>query len=67
MKNKFANKESLLKNKAFYDLIEIIKNRVDCGQIDTFIEKYTLEEIIFAFRANGIGVNAYPGSNSFDK
>ena len=43
--------------------MDILKNR---NQIDTFINKYTLQEIVFALKKNGLGVNAYPGSNSYE-
>jgi len=34
-------------------------------KIDAFIKKYTLQEILFAFKGNGLGVNAYPNSDSY--
>lgn len=35
-------------------------------KFDAFIKKHTLQEILFAFKGNGLGVNAYPDSNSYE-
>ncbi|RFU60848.1 hypothetical protein D0463_16035 [Bacillus sp. V59.32b] len=53
----------VLNSKAFYELMDVLKKH---DKIDAFIKKHTLQEILFAFKGNGLGVNAYPDSKSYE-
>jgi hypothetical protein len=53
----------VLSSKAFYELIGVLKNS---DKTDAFIRNHKLREILFAFKGNGLGVNAYPGSKSYE-
>lgn len=55
-----------LKNEAFYELIGALKDKMNGDKLSDFIEKYSVEEILFAFKGNGFGVNAYPHSKSYN-
>ncbi|MFE4814577.1 hypothetical protein ACFQ9Y_26275 [Peribacillus simplex] len=54
-----------MESKAFYELIAVLRNKNVNYKLEAFIEKYNLEDIIKAFKGNGIGVNAYPDSNEY--
>lgn len=56
----------VLNSKAFYELIDVLKNIKNHDKIDSFIKNHTLQEMLFAFKGNGLGVNAYPGSKSYE-
>lgn len=51
-------------SEAFYEF-DNLKNKTDDKVMNDFIEKYSIEEIISAFKCNGFGVNAYPNSKSY--
>ncbi|MEG6520858.1 hypothetical protein [Desulfotomaculum sp. 1211_IL3151] len=52
-----------MKSIAFYEFLDALKSKTD--KINSFLEKYSIEEIIFALKGNGFGVDAYPGSRSY--
>ncbi|MCB8817378.1 hypothetical protein [Desulfosporosinus shakirovi] len=52
-----------MKSSAFYELDNVLKDTKN-DKSSAFIEKYSVEEILFAFKVNGFGVNAYPRSES---
>ncbi|HDR7725218.1 TPA: hypothetical protein QCX71_004864, partial [Bacillus cereus] len=56
-----------LKSKAFYELMDVLKDKKKNYKFDPFIEKYMLEDILIAFKGNGFGVNAYPNSKSYNE
>lgn len=53
-----------MKSAAFYEFIDVLKDRNKKERIESFLEKYSIEEILLALIKNGFGVDAYPGSRS---
>ncbi|MDD2495640.1 MAG: hypothetical protein PHG06_06840 [Parabacteroides sp.] len=54
-----------MKSSAFYELDKVLKNKKNDSKIEEFIEKYSVEDLLMAFKGNGFGVNAFPGSESY--
>ncbi len=54
-----------MSNKAFYDFINVLKEKNNKDKMNDFLDKFSIEEVLFAFKGNGFGVNAYPGSRSY--
>lgn len=52
-----------MNSKAFYELMGILNNN---DKVDSFIKRHTLQELLLAFKGNGLGVNAYPDSKSYE-
>lgn len=56
-----------MNSSAFYELIDVLQDKKKVDKIEEFIMKYSVEDIIFAFKMNGIGINAYPNSESYNE
>lgn len=55
-----------LKGYAFYELNQVLKDKKNDSKFEEFIEKYSVEDLLMAFKGNGFGVNAFPGSESYN-
>jgi hypothetical protein len=55
-----------MKGSAFYELIDVLKDK-NKNKIEYFIEKYSVEDVLLAFKGNGFGVNAFPESKSYNE